>query len=48
MTLHWRYCSHRTLEGDRPCWKWQVYDGYCRNHNATCFDTCHKDCGVYV
>lgn len=39
--LHWRYCVHRSHRRRRlSCWRWAVYDGYCAQHNESCYTEC--------
>lgn len=40
--VHWRYCSHRTHGRGRRCWNWMVYDGYCTEHNNSCWSACSE------
>lgn len=35
-------CFHRSHRLNLRCLRHWVYDGYCKNHNATCWDSCER------
>lgn len=41
----WRYCLHLSHTGRRPrrCYRWRAWDGYCAEHNRSCYGYCSTD-----
>jgi hypothetical protein len=39
----WRYCNHRSHILGLRCWRWFNHDGYCADHNQSCWDKCPED-----
>lgn len=37
---YWRYCSHIAHGTGRHCWRWHNSDGYCAEHNRSCYSRC--------